>query len=238
MKSKNFEKRVIIIIGPPGAGKGTQAYLLARELEMYHFETSKILEEKFAKSKRGEVVKVGKEKYDIKKEHKIWVQGKLCSPPFVAYLVSEKIQKLFKQDQSIIFSGSPRTLYEGKKIIPLLKELYKKKNIKVIFLDISPRETLYRNFHRRICQLVRHPILYLNETKNLKRCPLDGSKLLKRKGLDDPKTIKTRLKEYKERTLPLINYFKKEGLEVVKISGSPPPVQVFKNILKVLKIKK
>jgi len=238
MKFRNLEKKVIIIIGPPGSGKGTQAYLLARELEMYHFETSKVLEEKFQKAKKGEVVKVGKEKYKIKEEEKIWLQGKLCSPPFVVHLILEKIKKLFRQDQSIIFSGSPRTLYEGEKIIPLLKKLYKKKNIKVIFLDISPKETLFRNSHRRICQLVRHPILHLKETKNLKRCPLDGSKLMKRKGLDDLKTIETRLKEYNERTLPLINYFKKEGLKVIKVSGSPPPAIVFRNILKALKIKK
>ena len=78
---------------------------------------------------------------------------------------------------------------------------------------------------------MRHPILYSKETEKLKRCPLDGSKLLKRKGLDDPEVIKVRLKEYQERTFPLIEYFEKEGLEVQKINGSPPPADVFKNIL-------
>jgi adenylate kinase family enzyme len=58
---------------------------------------------------------------------------------------------------------------------------------------------------------------------------------MKRKGLDDPQTIKVRLKEYKERTWPLIGYFKKEGLKVKKINGSPPPAVVFKSILRSLK---
>ncbi|MFQ6049925.1 MAG: adenylate kinase, partial [Candidatus Paceibacterales bacterium] len=70
---------------------------------------------------------------------------------------------------------------------------------------------------------------------NLTKCPWDGSKLIRRKKLDDPETIKIRLKEYKERTLPLFDYFKKEKLKVKKINGSPPPATVFKNILKALK---
>jgi adenylate kinase family enzyme len=135
-------------------------------------------------------------------------------------------------------AGSPRTLFEGKIIIPLLEKLYGKENIKVIFLEISPQETIFRNSHRLICQLMRHPILYSKETIKLKKCPLDGSKLLKRGKLDKPETIKVRLKEYQERTFPLIEYFKKEGIEIKEIDGFPPPVVVFKNILKSLKISK
>ena len=53
-------------------------------------------------------------------------------------------------------------------------------------------------------------ILYSKETENLTSCPLDGSKLIRRKGLDDLETLKVRLKEYKERTFPLLDYFKEE----------------------------
>jgi len=151
-------------------------------------------------------------------------------------LVKEEIKKLFREGKNLVLAGSPRTLYEGEKLIPLLKKLYGLKNIKVVLLEISAKETIFRNTHRRICELMRHPILYSKETKNLKHCPLDGSKLLKRKGLDDPETIKVRLKEYKERTLPLIDFFKKQKLKVIKISGSPPPAVVFKNILKSLNL--
>jgi len=224
-------------MGPPGAGKGTQAELLAEKLNLYYFETSKILEEKFSQAK-NEVFEIEGKKYSLKEEKKLWLEGKLCSPPFVTFLVLEKIKQLFKEGKNLVLSGSPRTLYEGERLIPLLKKLYGVKNIKVILLKISPKETLKRNSQRRICELMRHPILATKkEFLKLKYCPLDGSKLLKRKGLDDPETIKTRIKEYKERTLPLIDYFKKEGLKVIEISGSPPPATVFKNILKALKIK-
>lgn len=231
---KGNKKLVVILMGPPGAGKGTQAELLSERLSLYYLETSKILEEKFKKAKAGEVVKVDGEKYKISKEKKLWATGKLCDPPFVSYLVKEKIKELFNMGENLVLAGSPRTLYEGKEVIPLLKKIYGSKNIKILLIEISPEETIWRNSHRRICELMRHPILYNEETKNLKKCPLDGSKLVKRKGLDDPETIKVRLKEYKKRTLPLINYFKKEGLKVKKIDGSPPPSIVFKNILKSL----
>ncbi len=222
-------------MGPPGAGKGTQGQLLAEKLNLYYFETSKILEEEF-KKKRG-VYEIDGKKYSVAKEYKRWIHGKLCSPPFVTFLVQQKIKELAQQKRNLVLAGSPRTVFEGEKIIPLLIELYGKESIKVFLLEISPKDSLFRNSHRRICELMRHPILWLKENQKLKKCPLDGSRLLRRKGLDDPETIKVRLKEYKEKTLPLIEYFKKQKLKVIKIDGSPPPAIVFEKILKALKIK-
>jgi adenylate kinase family enzyme len=69
----------------------------------------------------------------------------------------------------------------------------------------------------------------------LKRCPLDGSRLIKRGKLDKPETIKVRLKEYEERTFPVIEYLKERKIKVEKVNGSPPPAIVFENILKKLK---
>lgn len=228
-------QKVVIIMGPPGSGKGTQAELLAERLNLYYLESSKVLEENFKIGKKNKFIVVGGKKYFFEEEKKKWETGFLCSPPFVTHLIKEKIKSLYKEGKNLALAGSPRTLYEGKKIIPLLKKLYGQKNIRIILLQISPEETIFRNSHRRICQLMRHPIIYTRETKNLKICPLDGSKLIRRKGLDDPKTIKIRLKEYKERTLPLINFFRKEKLKIIKVNGSPPPATVFKNILKILK---
>ncbi|MCD6148360.1 nucleoside monophosphate kinase [bacterium] len=226
--------KVIILLGPPGSGKGTQAILLSEKLNLYYIETSKIIEANVMKAKKGEFISIKGNKFPLAKEKKLWKTGKLCTPEVVSFWVKEKIKELSKEKKGLVFAGSPRTLYEGKEVIPLLKKLYGRKNIKIILLHISAEETIFRNSHRRICQLMRHPILYSEETKKLKRCPLDGSKLLKRKGLDDPKVIKVRIKEYKERTLPLLDYFQKENLKIKKINGSLPPADVFKNILKSL----
>ena len=222
----------MILLGPPGSGKGTQAELLAERFNLYYFETSRILEEKFRTGKGGESMRVGGKDYKISDEKKNWETGKLCSPPFVTYLVARKIKELHHEGKNIILSGSPRTLYEGEKIVPILKELFGVNNIKVFFLELTPEQTIWRNTHRRICELMRHPILYTEENAKLKKCPFDGSILLERKGLDDPETIKVRLKEYKERTYPLIQYFTKERLLVIKINGEQSVEDVFKDILK------
>ncbi|MDD5750554.1 MAG: nucleoside monophosphate kinase, partial [Candidatus Pacebacteria bacterium] len=179
------QKSVVILIGPPGAGKGTQGTLLAEKLNLYYFETSKILELSFQENTEGEFIEVAGQKYYFAQEFDNWKKGILCSPPFVSYLVQEKIRDLFQKDISLLLSGSPRTVFEGEQVMPLLEELYGKENIRIILLDIPPEQTVFRNSNRRICQLMRHPILYNEETKNLENCPLDGSALMKRAGLDD-----------------------------------------------------
>jgi adenylate kinase len=236
LKSETKSPKVIIIMGPPGSGKGSQATLLAEKLDFFYFETSGIIEKKIEKAKKGSFVVVDGKKYYFDKQKELWRTGKLFDPPLTAFFVQDEIKKLYREGRGIIFSGSPRTLYEGQKIIPLLKKLYGDKDILVISLQISAQESIFRNSHRRICELLRHPILYSKDNEKLKKCPLDGSKLIRRKGLDDPKIIKIRLEEYKERTLPVIDYFKQQGLKVIKVNGSPPPAVVFKKILKLLKI--
>jgi len=227
-------KQIIILFGPPGAGKGTQAELLSSSMGLTHFETSKILEEQFKKaenlSDEERFVQVGEKKYDMLDEKKLWDEGVLCSPPFVVYLVKKKIKELSDLGESLVLSGSPRTLLEAEQVAPLIKELYKE-NIKVFFIEINPKETIFRNSHRKVCELMRHSILYSEENKKLSFCPLDGSKLIKRE-LDDPETIKTRLEEYKERTFPVVEYLEKEGIEVKKINGEQSVADVFKDILK------
>ncbi|PIV12805.1 MAG: hypothetical protein COS47_00550 [Candidatus Nealsonbacteria bacterium CG03_land_8_20_14_0_80_36_12] len=231
----NSQKLVIILLGPPGSGKGTLATLLAEKFDLYYFETSKVIEANVMKAKSGDFLKVGSQKYNLLKEKNFWKTGMICSPLLVGFWIKQKIKKLAKEGEGIVLAGSPRTLPEGKEEIPLLKKLYGSKNIKVVLVEISAQESIWRNSHRRICQLMRHPIIYAKETAQLKRCPLDGSRLVRRKGLDEPETIKVRLKEYKEKTLPLIEYFKKQGLRTRKINGKGSVEVVFKRVLKSLR---
>lgn len=227
---------VIILMGPPGSGKGTQAELLAEKLDLKYIETAKVGEERIKQAKRGEYIEVEGKKYYFAHQKRLWLAGKLWDPPFISRLMEEKIEEVFKAGKNLVLAGSPRTLYEGEKFIPLLKKLYGEKNIKIIFLEITAKESIWRNSHRRICQLLRHPIIYTKETAKLKICPLDGSRLIKRKGLDTPEIIKIRLKEYQEKTFPLIDYFKREKLKVIKINGSLPPALVFENIISSLNL--
>lgn len=226
-----MSKQVIVLFGQPGAGKGTQAELLADKLGYYHFESSKVLEASFKNESPEKTFKIEGKNYKIKDEKKKWEQGLLNSPPFVVFLITEKIKELAKMQKSIILSGSPRSVYEAKREIPLLKELYGKENIKFILLEITAETTIFRNSHRKVCQLMRHPILFSKETKQLRQCPLDGSKLVKREGLDNPETIKKRLEIFKEQTFPVLKHIAKEGLSVKKINGEQTVSDVFKDVL-------
>ena len=232
---KPFKKQVIILFGPPGAGKGTQAELLAEKFDLFHFETSGIIEKIIMNANEKDFIEEQGEKYYFKKEKQLWEEGKLWDPLFVIHFVKEKIKSLFDEEKGIVFSGSPRTVYEAEELGLLLKELYGEENIKVFFIEIDPEDTIFRNSHRRICELMRHSILYNEETKELTMCPLDGSKLIRREGLDDPESIKVRLKTYKERTYPILDVFKNEGIKVNKINGKQSVSNVYDDISKIIK---
>ena len=227
-----MKKQAIMLFGQPGAGKGTQAEILSDKTGYYHFESSKIIEFHIKNDPAGTVYEIENQKYKIEDEKERWEAGLLNSPPLVVYWMVEKIKELAGEEKSIIFSGSPRTVYEAEREIPLLKELYGKENIKFVMLEISAETTIFRNSNRRICELIRHSILFNKETEHLKECPLDGSVLVRRKGLDDLETIKKRIDIYKEQTFPVTQIVEKEGLDVKKVNGEQSPADVHKDVLK------
>lgn len=229
---KKGRKFVIIIIGPPGAGKGTQAELLAEKLGLYYFETSRILEESWAKAKKSDYVEVDNgQKFYLLEEKKLFDDGILCSPPFVSFIVKKKIKELASQNKSIVIAGSPRTLYEGKEVMPLMADLYGTENILVLELKISDQESIWRNARRKLCSKCRYPVPFTKETQDLKECPKCGGELVTRT-LDSEDIIKVRLNQYKERTYPLFEYFKELGILIREINGEQPIEDVFKDILK------
>lgn len=229
-----IQKQAILLIGPPGAGKGTQAELLAEKLDLCHLETSKIIEKNLAAVKRGDVVNIGRKKYFLFEEKKRRDKGELMSPPLVVFWMKNTIKEIVREGKGIVTSGSPRTLYEGREFVTFLRKLFSPKNIKIIFIELKPEESIWRNSHRKICSLMRHPIVYTKETAQLKKCPLDGSKLLMRVD-DTPEIIKTRLQEYQKKTFPLLAYFKKQKLTVKKVNGAQSVEKVFQSILRALK---
>ncbi len=235
-----MEKGVIILFGPPGAGKGTQSELISEKMGLYLFETSKILEREFKKAENlsedspARWVEYDNQKFDTLDEKRLWKEGMLCSPPYVTYLCIKEFRRLHEEGDGLIIAGSPRTVYEAEKEMPVLEALYGKENIKIALIEITAETTVFRNTHRKICELMRHSILSNDETDTLTLCPLDGSKLVVRKDLDDPETIKTRLQQYKDRTLPLFNYFTSNGFDVHKVNGEQSVADVHAEILKVI----
>jgi adenylate kinase len=230
MTHSKEDLQIILLFGPPGSGKGTQADLLAAKFGFLHLDSSKALEEWFRNVQDEEYVEVEGKKYYALEERKLWEGGVLMSPPVVAYIMQEKIKQLHQSGKDIVTSGSLRTLYEAEYLYPIIEELYGKENLSIFSLKIDADQSIYRNSHRRICELMRHSIISSEETKNLTICPIDGSKLLQREGLDDAETIKVRLKEYAERTEPVFEYLQESGLVIKQVDGDRSVAEVFKDI--------
>ncbi len=216
-------KKIFIIFGPPGSGKSTQADILANKFGNIHFNTGAVIEKTIFDPKN-------KKNPEIQKQKKFFESGKLCQASWTAKIVKKEIEKVHRQKKGIVFSGSPRTIYEAKQIIPLLKKLYGQENIFVFYLDIPDKVSIFRNTHRRICKQCGCILIYNKETEKLTHCPHCGGKLIERV-LDDEKTIKIRLKAYKKETKPILEYLKKAKLKVFKIDGKAMPSEVSQNIL-------
>ena len=229
MSSAISNHKLIFVMGPPGAGKDTQADLLASQFEMTRVRTSKLLEEKFnnAKPEDSNYLKLIEEKNK-------WHSGLLNSPNWVASIINEKITDLASKNQGIIFSGSPRILEEFKDEQPVFEKLFKKEEIIAFYIKLSEEESIKRNSKRLICEKSEHPIDPELVKQNVQLCPQDGSKIVSRGDLDNPETIKVRLEEFLDRTMPVIDYLKQIGIRVVEINGDQPIDKVHLDIVQYL----
>ena len=212
---------VIILYGPPGSGKGTQANLLARKLGLVHLDTGRMLE--------GIIYDSDKDKDSfVLKQRELFESGKLLDSDWVFGLIKENIERVHLAGLGVILSGSPRTLSEAQKLLPELEKLYGKEKIKVFVLEVPEEISLERNKNRMVCSFCDAPLL-TQYVGNPTACPVCGGKLTKRK-VDNPETIKIRLAEFHELTEPIFGYMEKEGFAVKKIHAEEAPYQVFSEI--------
>ena len=206
---------------------------MAGKLDLYYFETANILEESWANAAKDDYVEVNGKKLYLLDEKKLFDDGILCSPLFVTFMVKKKIKELADKNKNIVLAGSPRTLYEGKKLMPLIVDLYGTENILVLELGISDKEAIWRNTRRKLCSRCRYPVPFTKENQKLKKCPRCGGELITRT-LDTAETMKVRLKQYKDRTYPLFDYFREIGIAVKEIKGEQSIDNVHKDILEVV----
>ncbi len=226
-----MNKRAVIIYGPPGAGKGTQAELLERKFDFIHLDTGRYIE--------SLVRAPGWQKNAaLRRERKNFDAGLLCTPTWVFAMVKRAITRIAKAEYNAVLSGSPRTVPEafgntGKNgLIETLIKYYGKKNLTVVHLNISSETTKKRNSTRFICSVCGLPVL---GKARVKACAFCDGKLRKRT-LDDPTIIITRLNEYKERTEPILKELKKRKHKVIHINGELVPYRVHATIVKALRL--
>ncbi len=223
--------KAIILYGPPGSGKGTQAELLARKGGSIHFDTGQFIE-RLVHSPEALHNPI------LTREKKLFDAGILCTPSWVLSTIKNATKKIAKAGYNVVYSGSPRTLFEAfgdkknRGLIYELNALYGKKNVVIIHLKIATATCATRNAARFICSVCGLPRLAGGTPAS--HCVFCGGKLMKRT-LDDPKVIVTRMKEYETRTAPIFNQLKKEGYSIHNVDGNTAPYKVMEKIEKALK---
>lgn len=212
-------KLAVLFFGPPGSGKGTQADLLAKKMGLIHIDTGKYIEQ---------VVHDPRNQKDpiIRRERKNFDAGILTTPSWILKIIKEKAKEVAHADFGVVFSGSPRTLYEAEGLIPLLEKLYGKKSVLPFLLRVKPGTSVHRNSKRKVCSFCATPVMAIC---SVPICPLCGARL-KTRTVDDPKVIPIRLKEYEERTKPIFDYLKKRKYVIHSIHAEPLPYRVFQNV--------
>lgn len=205
----------IILLGPPGTGKGTQARKLAHRFGLEYIATGDFSRDFSQKDNR-----LGKE---IKK---YLDKGELVPNEIINDYIRKKINKL-PASRGVIFDGFPRNIEQVKDCEKILKEA-KRNNLKVIYIKSSQKSLIKRLSNRKICQKCRK--IFSNPKANMKKCSQCGGKLLIRDD-DRPRIFKKRFQIYTKQTRPIVKYYKKES-GLVEIDGDQSIDDVFKESMK------
>jgi adenylate kinase len=207
---------VIMFMGPPGSGKGTQARFVQERLGFERIETGAIL--RAMRNENTPIAKLVTELIDA---------GNLAPPPLVAQLVIERAKEILARGVGVVFDGSPRTLFE---VEELLKALGKDNEgrILTIALRVPINNARERLLIRLVCKQCNTPA-----TNNRTKCEHCGGELMKRAD-DDSIAMENRWDEYNFRTLPVINYLDSLGL-VEQINGARLVEEVAEDVEKAIR---
>ena len=187
----------VIMLGRPGSGKGTQAFMLAYKLSARAFGTGELL--------RG----LAREKSFLgKKVDGLLAKGNLVPSWLASFVWIRELGKV-QPHEPLIFDGSPRTLGEAKMLDEVL--LWYGRNKRAVFLiDISPRESLRRLKNRRICVGCKRPLFLRKGLDVARQCVNCGGRLIRRSD-DTPLIIRKRLKIFEKDLTPVIKYYRSQN---------------------------
>uniref|UniRef100_A0A7C3ZFR9 Adenylate kinase n=1 Tax=Archaeoglobus fulgidus TaxID=2234 RepID=A0A7C3ZFR9_ARCFL len=210
----------LIFLGPPGAGKGTQAKRVAEKYGIPQISTGDMLREAVAKG--TELGKKAKEYMD---------RGELVPDEVVIGIVRERLQQS-DCEKGFILDGFPRTLAQAEALDGMLKELNKKIDA-VINVAVPEEEVVKRITNRRTCRncgAVYH--LVYAPPKEDNRCDKCGGELYQRDD-DREETVRERYRVYRKNTEPLIDYYRNKGI-LYDVDGTKDIEGVWKEIEAIL----
>lgn len=210
----------LIMLGAPGAGKGTQAKKIAEKYGIPHISTGDIFR---ANIKAGTELGM--------KAKSFMDQGQLVPDEVTIGMLLDRIS----QDDSkagYVLDGFPRTIPQAESLTAALKERGEKIDY-AVNVDVPDENIIHRMSGRRACVgcgATYHIMYNAPKTENI--CDTCGEKLILRDD-DKPETVQNRLRVYHDQTQPLIDYYKKEGV-LVEVDGTQDLEKVFQDIVAVL----
>jgi len=206
----------LILLGPPGAGKGTQAALLTEDFGLPHIATGDIL--RAARDEQTELGLLAKKYMDA---------GQLVPDAVVIGVILERLGDDDTRD-GFLLDGFPRTIEQADALGAQL-EANERRLTAVLLIDASDDIVVKRISGRRICRKEGHVYhVDFDPPKRPGRCDVDGSELDQRDD-DTESTVRNRLSVYHEQTEPLISYYEDRGL-LRRFDGTHAPAQVHDHI--------
>ena len=210
----------LILFGPPGAGKGTQAERLRGDFRLAFISTGEMLRQNVADGT------------ELGRQAKTYMDsGGLVPDELIIAMAGERLQEDDARD-GFILDGFPRTVAQAEALDELLGKL-QRGITGALLIDVPDEEVVKRISGRRVCVKAGHNYhVDFDPPKNEGVCDQDGSRLIQRDD-DKPEVVRNRLKVYNEKTAPLIEYYDSKGL-MRRIDGTRSPTEVHDRIRAVI----